>query len=310
MYRPGEYDTPAPMSRRDRARKYWQWFLCNAICKLINANGMESDMETSFKINTLIFGRSIFFRDAENNVRCLEFANGGSVPVYPGEIVSAIVTNPVIGEYMLTPYVDAVPVFLTELDRVQMAVGLTALIDNTAEQLADNDLSVRMIQFIKRMSVIFTAKTSVEKIAMETVIQKIADGDPSIIVQSPINGSINRLDASGASRDVPLSEFTEYQQYVLGQFYAMLGVNSVWNMKRERVAAAENDANGETARYNIADIVDNMNEQLGLVNEMFGTSYSVELNVETAEQLDAEPEPETDNEPDDGGGKGGENDGE
>lgn len=301
-----KWEMPECNSRRARAMQYWQWYLANAVCKLINANGMGRDMETSFKINTLIFGRSVFFNDYENNVRCLEFADGGGVPVYPGEFVSLLVTNPVIGEYTLTPYVDCVPVFLTELDRVQMAVGLSMLIDQTADQLADNDLSIRMQQFYKRLPTVFTAKTTVEKIGMETVLQNVADGNPAIIAQSPISGSIQRLDASGAARNEPLSEFTEYQQYVLGQFYAMLGVNSVWNLKRERVAAAENDANGETARYNIADIVDNLNEQLSIVNAMYGTDYNVELNVETMADVETtDDEPETNDDENDG--EGGEN---
>ena len=59
----------------------------------------------------------------------------------------------------------------------------------------------------------------------------------------------------------------------------MLGVNAVWNTKRERVAASENDVSGETARYNVADVVDNLNQQLDAVNKRFGTEYRVELNL-------------------------------
>lgn len=91
----------------------------------------------------------------------------------------------------------------------------------------------------------------------------------------------------------PLQEFTEYQQYKLGTFYTMLGVNSPWNTKRERVQAAENDANEETARYNIADIVDNLNLQLDAVNVMFDTDYRVELTLVKSAEIDAEIQEET-----------------
>jgi hypothetical protein len=68
----------------------------------------------------------------------------------------------------------------------------------------------------------------------------------------------------------------------------MLGVNSPWNTKRERVQAAENDANGETARYNIADVIENMNLQLDRVNSMFGTDYHANLTLIESAKIDAE----------------------
>lgn len=292
----------SPVSNKDKKMMFWQWYLANAVMHLVNVENMnDKQLETSFKLNTLIFGRSVFFRANDGNVYCLEFTDGGKVPVYYGSIVSLIVTNPVLGEYQLTPGIDCVPVYCTELDSFQLAMGYSRLIDDTADALSDNDLTVRCMQILKRLPTIMTGKTRTDKTAIDAVIKSVIDGDPMIVAQTPMQGSVQRFDASGQTTS-PLSEFTEFQQYKLGCFYGMLGVNSVWNLKREHVAASENRTSEETARYNIMTVIDYINEQLEHVNAMFGTEYHAVLNLERAAEFDrklselSEPEPETETE--------------
>lgn len=278
-------------SNKFRRYRFWRWYLTNAVLNLFDVKNMDPDMETSFKLSVLIGGRVVFFT-RDSTVYCLPFANGGDVPVYAGEIISVLVANPVLGEFRGTPGVDCECVYLTALDRVQLSEGFTYLIEETADALSDNDLSVRCAQHLKRLPTVFVGHTTQERLGMESVLKSVLDGNTEIIAQTPLSRSIERLDA-GQGTVPPLSEFTEYQQYKLGQFYNMLGINAVWNTKRERVAAAENDVSGETARYNVADIVDSMNEQLSAVNRMFGTNFSVELNLIKSAEIELEIEQET-----------------
>lgn len=280
-----------PGTRKHARFRFWRWYLTTAVLNLFDVENMEPDMETSFKLSVLLGGRAAFFRK-QGEVWCLPFADGGEVPVYYGEIIKILVANPVLGEFTGTVGTDCECVYLTPLDRVQLGAGFSWLIDETAEALADNDLSVRCVQFNKRIPTVFVGHTDPERIGMECISAKIDDGEPKLIVQSPLSRSIERLD-SGSNNVAPLSEFTEYQQYKLGTFYTMLGVNSPWNTKRERVQAAENDANGETARYNIADIVTNLNLQMDAVNSMFDTDYHVKLTLVESAKIDAEIAEET-----------------
>lgn len=270
-------DRIKPGTNKYRKYTFWHWYLTTAVLNLFDVQNMEQDMETSFKLSLLLGGRVVFFQK-NGKTWALPFANGGEVPVYAGEIIRVLVINPVLGEFTGTPGIDCECVYLTPLDRVQMAAGYSALIDETADALSDNDLSIKTAQFNKRLPTVFVGHTTPERIGMETVLESVRDGETNIIAQTALDKSIQRLDA-GQSTVAPLSEFTEYQQYKLGLFYNMLGVNAVWNTKRERVAASENDVSGETARYNVADVVDNLNLQLDAVNKRFGTEYRVELNL-------------------------------
>ena len=275
-------DFDSPMTRR---RWFWQWFLTNAVFNLVDVENMTPDMETNFKWSVLVLGRTLFFRDRDNELRALYFTNGGEVPVYPMQIVRYLVTNPVIGEYRFSvDDSDVYAVYLTMLDRCQMASGFSDMIDTFATDLAENDVSISMAQFWKRLPTLFTALSDNDLDGVLGVIKAVANGETNVVVQSRIQDAVSRLDG-GQSIVAPLSEFTEYQQYKIGQFYAMLGVNTVWNMKRENVAAAENATNGETARYNIADIIDNLNDQLEEVNYRFGTEFVARLNVERAQEI-------------------------
>lgn len=294
-------DRIKPGTNKHRKYKFWHWYLTTAVLNLFDVENMEQDMETSFKLSLLMGGRVVFFQK-NGKTWALPFANGGDVPVYAGEIIRVLVANPVLGEFTGIPGTDCQCVYLTPLDRVQMSMGYSALIDETADALSDNDLSIKTAQFNKRLPTVFVGHTTPERIGMESVLESVRDGETDIIAQTALDKSIQRLDA-GQSTVAPLSEFTEYQQYKLGQFYNMLGVNTVWNTKRERVAAAENDVSGETARYNVADVVDNLNLQLDAVNQMFGTDYRVTLNLiksaEIEKQInDAAGENETGVEPD------------
>lgn len=294
--------TDKPLIKR---RYFWTWFLINALMNLVDIENMPPDMETNFKYSVLVFGRVLFFNDKNDELRALWFADGGKVPVYRGQIVEYLVTNPVIGDYRFSAEDEnAYAVYLTMLDRCQIAAGYSDMIRVFSDDLAENDISVSMAQFLKRLPVVFKAKTDSDKEAIQAVLQAIWNGEPDIVAQTTIANMLERMDGTQNSI-APLSEFSEFQQYKLGQFYAMLGVNTVWNLKQERVAAAENSTNGETARYNIADIIDNMNQQLEEVNSIFGTDFHARLNVERAEEIAEnvtknEPGEEPENDPEEG----------
>lgn len=289
---------PDLKSPRAARQWYWQQFLTLAVFNLVDVTGMDAEMETSYKLNTLVCGRCLFFTDRDNILRCLPFADGGEVPVYQGQIIRYLVTNPVIGEYRKSvDDTDCYAVYLTMLDRCQLAQGFSSIIDMFASDLAENDLTIDMAQFLKRLPIVFTGKSDSDFNAILSMLQSIANGEKTIAAQTRLQDMISRLDG-GQSAVAPLSEFTEYQQYKIGLFYSMLGVNSVWNLKREHVAASENVTSGETARYNIADIVDGLEQQMQDVNARFGTDFHVVLNVERAAEIAAAVDSASDTEPD------------
>jgi hypothetical protein len=66
----------------------------------------------------------------------------------------------------------------------------------------------------------------------------------------------------------------------LAQFYAELGIIANYNMKRERINTAESEMNSGCLDINIWNMLENRKKAVEKINELFGTSISVELNPE------------------------------
>ena len=263
-------------------KKFWFTWLTNEVFNLFKFENIPPDMRTSFLLSFCLCGRSVFFK-YNGEVVALDFAPGGKIGVYP-VAYSLLVTNPVIHEKVeLKPWEDCVPCYMFETDAIlyfpYWGGGLYPLIERTAEQLAENDLTISQMQFVKRLPTVFTARTDTEFQGIQLLLKRIARGAREIVSRSNLNDSIKRLD-SGSSNTAPLSEFTEYQQYVIGNFFNQIGVNATWNLKRERVQSAETNQNDETTKYNMKCVIERLQENFQKVNEMFGTDYRVSLNVE------------------------------
>lgn len=274
------------MSDRDNRIRFWSWYLWRVVFSLFDVENMEDGMKTQFKINLLSCGRTIFFRDNDGELRCMYFTDAGEVPVYCQQIVRMRVVNPVLGEFTFNYGDDDNScIYLTTLDRIQFARGFSDAVLVYAEDLAENDLSTNMVQFIKRLPLVFVGKTDNSYLAISNMLERVKKGDKAIAVQSPMTDLISKLDGEYTGSVSLLSEFTEYQQYKVGQFYNMLGVNMAWNLKRQLVSAAEIATSAETARFNIADLIFDINQQLEDVNKKFGTSFKAVPTIEKAAEL-------------------------
>ena len=266
---------------------FWFTWLSNTVFNLFRFTGVPPDMETSIKLSFCIGGKVVFFRHG-GEVYALDFVPGGKIGVYPVAYTIKVV-NPKLPQLPdFTPYVDCVPVYMNQTDAIlgYGCGGFYGLIHRTAMMLSENDMTIENVEFTKRLPVVFTARTDQDYTGIVKMLDNIKRGLREIVSRVSLNGSVERL-AQGAD-NVKLSDFTEFQQYIIGNFYNQIGVNATWNMKRERVQASETDQNDETARYNIVQIFENLRAGLDKVNEMFGTDYGVTLNIEDVRQDEQE----------------------
>lgn len=270
---------------------FWKRYLIDMVYNSIYCDNMSKKQEHMFKRSLLLYGKVAFFKlkntstssplDNKDDVYCYHFTTAGYVGFYP-EYYKILITNPVLNEELtLTVDEDCKLVFLEDFDRDIDYVdnchgGFSYLIDETARLLTDNTISINQCQFTKRIPTIFTASTDNELLGVMGILEKIRQGTHAIVARTKLDGFIKRLDASGTA--IPtLQEFTEYQQYVLGQFCTAIGISSVWNMKRERVSAIETETSTNISQYNLESMLQRVDEQLQEVNQMFNTNYRVKF---------------------------------
>lgn len=270
---------------------FWKRYLIDMVYNSIYCENMSKKQEHMFKRSLLLYGKVAFFNlknistssplDNKDDVYCYHFTTAGYIGFYP-EYYRILITNPVLNEELtLTVDKDCKLVFLEDFDRDIDYVdtchgGFSYLIDETARLLTDNTISINQCQFTKRIPTIFTASTDNELLGVMGILEKIRQGTHAIVTRTKLDGFVKRLDASGTA--IPtLQEFTEYQQYVLGQFCTAIGISSVWNMKRERVSAIETETSTNISQYNLESMLQRVDEQLQEVNQMFNTNYRVKF---------------------------------
>lgn len=270
---------------------FWKRYLIDMVYNSIYCENMSKKQEHMFKRSLLLYGKVAFFNlkntstssplDNKDDVYCYHFTTAGYIGFYP-EYYRILITNPVLNEELTsTVDKDCKLVFLEDFDRDIDYVdtchgGFSYLIDETARLLTDNTISINQCQFTKRIPTIFTASTDNELLGVMGILEKIRQGTHAIVARTKLDGFIKRLDASGTA--IPtLQEFTEYQQYVLGQFCTAIGISSVWNMKRERVSAIETETSTNISQYNLESMLQRVDEQLQEVNQMFNTNYRVKF---------------------------------
>lgn len=284
-------------------KRYWQRQLTDDVLNMIRIKNMDQQAELGFKMAVLLYGRACIFRAPDGTIKNSWYTSGGKIGWYP-TYYDALVTNPTMTHIpVMELYKDAWPVYCMDTDAIlydpACGGGYSDLIEVTAEKLAYNDVSTEQAQFLKRLPTAFTARNDVEYNAFLELLNRIKRGVHAVIVKAPIPNSIGRMD--GGQAITPLSEYTEYQQYVLGQFYAAIGIDAPWNIKRAQVSAAETNQNTDLSRYNIAPVRDRIERQLQAANTALGTDYHVITTVDEVDKEQKESEVIADADADDMG---------
>ena len=215
----------------------------------------------------------------------------------------ALVTNPRLKKnYMLTPGEECEVVYLSETDKYNLSGlhgGLYALIQRTATMLADNDISINTAQKNTRLVNILAADTQNTYDSIKTVISKMYEGEPTIVVKKSLVDTLQGVPILASQPTDNLVQLIQTQQYIISHFYEMIGLTTHDNMKKERLITAEINDNVDLAIFNIDDMLKSIQEGLDRVNEMFGTNMSARLNPiieRQREEAAAAEEPEAQSE--------------
>lgn len=270
-----------PKTPHARMLAYWTDFLYGELMKAITIDNMKHDMEVSVKMNLFSSGKVIFFNDNSGALVALPFSNTGESTLYYGIYDTFIVNNPIIGEYELN-YQNAEPVYLTQQDKLSANRGVSEIVHATAEKLSRNDVSIEHLNYVSRMSTVFTATSDTHILSINKMLEDIKNGIFDIVVPRKLRDAMEMLTASKTC-DVRLTDFMEFHTYTLGMFYQLIGLPVPWNTKRERVQNAELDYNETVSMYNIDFIVDYLNRQLQEVNDRFGENFHVSKNFKRGE---------------------------
>lgn len=156
-------------------------------------------------------------------------------------------------------------------------IGLLPLHYRYAEQLAENDVSIRSAQINSRIRTVIAAGSDREKESAEEYLKQIEAGEIGTIAENAFLEGI-KVHQAGSAPPNGIIQFIELQQYLKASWFNEIGLNTNFNMKREYLSAEEIAANTDVLLPLVDDMLHNREQACERINAMFGTNISVHKN--------------------------------
>lgn len=155
--------------------------------------------------------------------------------------------------------------------------GLLPLIGKFAVLLTDSNISLNTAVILSRITMLISASDDKTKQSADVFMQKILDGDFSVIGESAFFDGV-KLQTVPTGSSSQLMQLMEIIQYYKANLLNELGLNANFNMKRERLNRSEVSMNIDV----LLPFVDNMlyerQQAVEAINAMFGTEITVDLH--------------------------------
>ena len=156
-------------------------------------------------------------------------------------------------------------------------VGLLPTIQKYGVLLLDTELSLNTAAILSRITMLISAPDDKTKASADLFIQKILDGDFSVIGENGFFEGI-KMQTAGNTNSNYIIQLVELIQYYKASFLNEIGLQANYNMKRERLIADEVAMNVDNLLPFIENMFTERVEGMKKVNEMFNTNIVVDYN--------------------------------
>ena len=170
-----------------------------------------------------------------------------------------------------------------------LQLGFTELFNKYSYLINQSELTLYIANIWKRASKIISASDDTTIQSAKEYVNKIENGDISIISTNPIFNDLNITTDNVTS--VSLSELIQYDNYFKSNLFNEIGLSSNKDMKKERLITSEIEQNNNVIYPFVDNMIDSRKTGISKVNEMFNLNISVEFNSSWNE--DTEPKEDT-----------------
>lgn len=205
----------------------------------------------------------------QDNIYCSSGALGGKPDIYdkPTEV---IISNSVIGSKTFKLDSDCILVKNDYLTK-----GLLNIYKKYCKLLIENDITMYQTNINKRINNIITASDDSTRESAELYIKKLEEGTQGIIMDNKLYDSLQIISNPNNSSMIDL---VQYHQYLKASLYNEIGLNSNYNMKKERLISGELEQNSDILYPLIDGMLECRETGFEKVNELFNTNINVRLD--------------------------------
>lgn len=156
-----------------------------------------------------------------------------------------------------------------------MMMGLLPLFNRYCTLINENDITMLLADVNKRAQFIISATDDNTADSATLFLKKLFNGEQGVITDNAIMKGLEVNPATTAN--IALMDLVEYQQYLRAGLYNEIGLNSNFNMKREKLTATEVEMNSGNLYPLVDDMLNSRRVALEKINAMFGTEITVDF---------------------------------
>lgn len=172
--------------------------------------------------------------------------------------------------------------------------GLLPLIGKYAVLLTDSEISLNTVGVLSRITMLLSASDDKTKASADVFIQKILDGDFSVIGENAFLKGV-QMQTPPSGNSLQITQLIELVQYYKANLLNELGLNANFNMKRERLNRNEVDMNVDALLPFVDNMLTERKKAVDAINAKYETEITVELSSswKTTHEENVHDEPAT-----------------
>ena len=265
----------------DRTFTYFYRMLLNRVINMFKWGNVPDTINVDIMNMYLIMNGKVCITDFNEKLYACFGNYGGQPDEYYNPTIFTI-ANPVLGSKQVKIDETGVVIFNSTVDIAPVITngGLSDLLTYSAQLLTDSLISVHSALLNSRVALIFTAMDDTQKTTCEEILKQLYSGDPALILSDDLINKLQIITNNLNNIGGILQQICETYQFILAQFYHSIGVNSNYNMKRERLNTAEVNTNESPLMINIKNMLEQRKIGVEKVNAMYGTNITVDLSEE------------------------------
>ena len=280
------------IKNKDKAVCYFIESTLNKTQSMFFYKGLPPTMPQTELENILQRRGYAIVADVNGDLYALSGGLGGMQNAYYKPTL-ATVANPYLNltkEYVIEGNKDAV-LFKNDY----LCSGLIPIIGKYAVLLTDAQISLNTAAVLTRLTMLISASDDKTKQSADIFINKILDGDFSVIAENAFLKGIN-LQTINANGVFDLNKLIELNQYYKANLMLEIGLNAQYNMKRERLSETEILVNNTEILPFVENMLTERKNAVAAINDKYGTNIAVDLksawktekenNDKSAETLD------------------------
>lgn len=156
-------------------------------------------------------------------------------------------------------------------------LGLMPLYRRYAHALTENELSLHIADVNSRMLSLISATDDRTIESARRYLEDIEKGKLGVIADNAFLEGLRAQPLASSSGRNGIPDLMEYEQYLKASWFNELGLDSNYNMKRERLNTAEVEMNNDSLAPLVDDMLQCREQGLEEVNALFGTDIHVHL---------------------------------